>query len=64
MTKKEEAIITAYIGILIGELDEAYKYIDKILGRSILTHELASKFLWEEIKKKARPDLEDLKIEG
>jgi hypothetical protein len=33
-----------------------HKYIENLLGRSVFTHELASKDLQKEIQEKAKPD--------
>lgn len=35
MTKREAAIITAYTGVFIGDLDEFYKYAKELLGRPV-----------------------------
>ena len=34
MTKREAAIITAYTGVFIGDVDELYKYVSEIMGRT------------------------------
>lgn len=39
-----------------GNISEVHKYIEKLLGRPVWTHELASEALWSEIKEKAKPD--------
>lgn len=42
---------------LLAETHPAvHKYIEKLLGRPVWTHELASEALWSEIKEKAKPD--------
>jgi len=41
MTKHEAAVVAAYTGILIGEFSELHAYIEKTMGRSVWTHELA-----------------------
>lgn len=38
------------------ENTEVHRYIEKLLGRPVWTHELASEALWSEIKEKAKPD--------
>jgi len=63
MNKKEAAIVSAYTGILIGSFDEAHKYMQEIMGRSLYTHELAFEGIVEEIKKKSRNDFINIKIE-
>lgn len=57
MTKEECAIVSAYTGInmLIGsDLDYFYKYVDKLIGREVWTHELPG--LADEIKEKSKAD--------
>lgn len=63
MTDREKAIITAYTGttMLTGEKFSIFhKYIEDILGRSVWTHELADRSVWEEIKKKSKSDFLEL----
>lgn len=46
MTKQECAIVEAYTGIVMltgDDLGIYYKYLEKILGRPVWTHELADK---------------------
>lgn len=38
------------------DMSEVHKYIEKLLGRSVWTHELASETLWKTIKEKAKSD--------
>ena len=40
----------------ITSWQEVHRYIEKLLGRPVWTHELASEALWSEIKEKAKPD--------
>ena len=56
MTLHEKVVLSAYTGILMYSMDEVHKYIEKLLGRPVWTHELASEALWEQIKEKAKPD--------
>ena len=59
MTKQECAIVMAYTGktMLAGEdFGIFHRYIEKLLGGAVYTHELADIEVWEEIKEKARPD--------
>ena len=59
MTDREKAIISAYTGyaMLAGDkLCEFYKYLEEILGRPIMTHELAFKSTWDKIHEKSKPD--------
>lgn len=63
MTNREAAIIMAYTGtaMLAGdELKYFYYYLEEIMGRPVLTHELADRGLAEEIKCRAQPDFIDI----
>tara|TARA_R110000868_G_scaffold162439_1_gene393687 strand:+ start:27193 stop:27384 length:192 start_codon:yes stop_codon:yes gene_type:complete len=54
MTKNEAAIVGAYTGILIGSFSDMHKYVEKIMGRPVFTHELP--LLADEIQKKSSDD--------
>lgn len=57
MTDKEKAIIMAYTGVVMLKGDKIqifYKYVEKIMGRPILTHEMAR--LATKIKEKSKDD--------
>lgn len=59
MTDREKAIISAYTGIamLTGDKFSIFrKYVEDILGRSVWTHELADRTIWEEIREKSKAD--------
>lgn len=57
MTKQEAIIVSAYTGVLMCEVSDLHEYIEKKLGRSVFTHELADKAVWKEIAKAVKPDL-------
>jgi hypothetical protein len=57
LTKEQAAIIGAYTGVLVGPFAEMHEYIEKILGRSVWTHELANDSVCEEIKRASHRDL-------
>jgi hypothetical protein len=59
MTKHELAVIMAYTGAvtLAGEDFEIFhKYVEDLMGRPVYTHELASRFIENEIKERSKPD--------
>ena len=63
MTDREKAIVMAYTGtaMLTGEKFSIFhKYIEDILGRSVWTHELAERSVWEEIEEKSKSDFLEL----
>ena len=62
MTKREAAIVSAYTGYLIGDVDDWHKYVQEILGRPVFTHELASKSIQDEVHDKSRDDFCNIKI--
>lgn len=59
MTKQECAVVMAYTGIVMltgNNLSIYYKYLEKILGRPVWTHELACEEVQKEIKEKSLND--------
>ena len=56
MRKKELVILSAYTGTLMCNFADLHQYIEEILERPVSTHELASKKLAEEIKRKSKKD--------
>jgi hypothetical protein len=58
MTKHEKIVVSAYTGYMLCDFNDMHAYIEKLLGRPVFTHELASSAIQNEIREKARPDLE------
>lgn len=56
MTKEEGAIISAFTGNLCCEFGDFHKYAEKIMGRSVWTHEFASDEIAEKLKELSRDD--------
>lgn len=59
MTKEECAVVEAYTGTVMltgNDRDIFNKYLEKILGRPVWTHELADKAVQKEIKDKSYND--------
>lgn len=56
MTKQEKLIISAYTGILMVNMDELQAFIEKTLGRSIWTHELANDHVQNELRAALKPE--------
>ena len=57
MTDKEKAIVMAYTGICMLTNDKFYifhEYVEDIIGRPVMTHELL--FLGDAIKEKSKND--------
>ena len=63
MTKREAAIVTAYTKILIGDFHTAHQYIEEIMERPVMTHELADTATWEDIQALAKPDFISITVE-
>lgn len=61
MTKREVAIVSAYTGYLIGDINEMYKYISEIMKRQVFTHEIP--ILFDEIRERAKTDFNNINIE-
>lgn len=61
MTKREAAIVSAYTGYLIGDINEMYKYINEIMKRQVFTHEIP--ILFDEIRERAKIDFDNINIE-
>ena len=62
MTTKEAAIVSAYTGVMLGNFSELHKYIEEIMERPVFTHELASKEITEEIKKRSKDDFVSISV--
>ena len=56
MTKQEKIIVSAYTGVLMCDFDDVHEYIQKKLGRTVWTHELANEKVWDEIKEKTKEE--------
>lgn len=59
MTDREKAIVEAYTGtcMLVGDKRNTfYKYVNKIMGRPIYTHEFAYDYIQKELKEKSKDD--------
>ena len=57
MTDEEKAIVMAYTGVCMLAKDKFqifHKYVEKLMGRTVYTHELG--FLADTIKEKAKED--------
>jgi len=62
MTKREAAIISAHTETQVGDLDEMYQYVYEIMGRTVYTHELVHREIWNQIKAKSKPDFDKLEV--
>ena len=56
LTKEQAVVLTAYTGILMCKFSDFHEYAEKILGRSVWTHEFGDKETSEVIKQKSKED--------
>lgn len=56
MTLDEKIVVSAYTGYLMCDFNEVHRYVEKLLGRPVLTHELARGKIQDEIREKAKAD--------
>ena len=62
MTEREAAIITAYTGILLGDFEVAHEYIEEVLERPVMTHELIDSVTADLVKRSSRKDFINIQI--
>ena len=63
MTLEERVIVETYTGYCMTSGDErnaVYKYMQKLLGRPVYTHELAQKFVMNKLHEKSKADFIEL----
>lgn len=63
MTLEERVIVETYTGYCMtsgDERDEVYKYMQKLLGRPVYTHELAQKSVVKMLQEKSKDDFVNL----
>lgn len=56
LTARQGAIISAYTGVLAGDVADALKYAQSLLGRPVWTHEMGSPDFQEQLKELAKKD--------
>ena len=59
MTHKEAIAISAYTGYCFVPFDEVHQFIEEILSRPVLTHELARDDIWDDVRKNMKKNLEE-----
>lgn len=63
MTLEERVIVETYTGYCMTSGDErnaVYKYMEKLLGRPVYTHELAQEFVVKMLQEKSKEDFIEL----
>ena len=56
LTREQAAIVGAFTGIACGPFSDIHKTVERVLGCPVLTHEMARKALWDEVKEKIKPE--------
>lgn len=56
MTQRERLVVSAYTGVLMTDWGLFHKFIEKLLGHPVWTHEFADKEVQEEIRAKIKPE--------
>jgi hypothetical protein len=56
MTPREAAIVSAYTGILIGDLQTLHEYIEEKFSSPVWVHQLADPVMADRLKELSRSD--------
>lgn len=64
LTKQQAVIIGAMTGVLCGDFPDLHGYIEGLLGRPVMTHEMADETVMSKIKEAARDDFMAILPEG
>ncbi|MCW8961227.1 MAG: hypothetical protein OQK29_06665, partial [Ignavibacteriaceae bacterium] len=43
-------------GILCGDFSDLHRYVEKIMGRPVFTHEMGNSEIYDQIKKRSKDD--------
>lgn len=58
MTRKEAIAISAYTEYCFAPFDEVHQFIEEVLGRPVLTHELLVRNdIWDDVRKSMQKNL-------
>lgn len=61
MTREEAILLSAYTGFMLTpDFGELQKFCEETLGRPVWTHEFADKQIFEDLRAKLQPKLEEL----
>lgn len=56
LTREQAAIIGAYTGIMCGPFGDVHAAIERVMGRPVWTHEMASSELMSEVRERIKPE--------
>ena len=59
MTRKEAIAISAYTEYCFAPFDEVHQFIEEVLGRPVLTHELVRNDIWDDVRKNMQKNLDE-----
>lgn len=61
MTREETILLSAYTGFMLApDFGELQKFCEEALGRPVWTHDFADKKIFEDLREKLRPKVEEL----
>ena len=61
MTREETILLSAYTGFMLApDFGELQKFCEEALGRPVWTHDFADKKIFEDLRAKLRPKVEEL----
>lgn len=56
LTTHQASVLSAYTGVLCGNFSDMHKYIEKLFGRPVWTHETGDKGFMSKLKEAAKAD--------
>lgn len=56
LTREQAAIIGVYTGVTCGPFTDVHQKIEQVLGRPVWTHEMADKYLWQDVKARIKEE--------
>lgn len=56
LTREQAAIVGAYTGVLCGPFGDVHGYVERVLGRPVWTHEMASEEVMTAVRDAAKAD--------
>lgn len=64
LTREQAAIIGVFTGVACGPFSDIHEKAEKLLGRPVFTHEMGDPEIWEELKRKVKPEFLAICHEG
>ena len=61
VTKREAAVIGAYTGYLLGEIEDLHTYVEEVAGCPVFTHELPG--MCDQLKDKIKQHFVAIEVE-